>query len=356
MQNLVNSNFSQTHDSSLSWQEIYRTSLRNQKQLEDFLGVELTKTPYSILIPKPFAEKIKQAGIYSPLGLQFLPQTPENDQQGFDDPIGDKVNYKNPGIIHRYKKRILFTPTVNCPIHCRYCFRKNELNPGEDFLKGSIKSLTNYLLDHPDVEEVILTGGDPLILSDEKLLEIAEVISISSVKYFRIHTRTPIILPERVNDRFIKTLKTITELFEQVIFVVHTNHKDELYPEVQAALKKISNLPIRCLTQTVLLKNINSDSDTLINLFQSIVKIKFSPYYLHHPDLVKGAMHFYLDLEEGRKIYSKLRNQLPGWAIPHYIIDHPDGHGKQLAFNPETYGFSGNLLNLQGEQVEYNPN
>lgn len=340
-----------TTTSPHNWKDEYKNSLRSSKELCSFLEVTIPKQPFSIFIPKSFAMKIKKSGPESALWKQFVPSFEENNLAGLHDPIGDKVHSKENGIIHRYQNRVLFSPTTVCPIHCRYCFRKNELNLQEDFLKANQNELIKYLNANPEVEEVILTGGDPLILANEKIDNLLHTISkVSTVKYIRFHTRTPIIIPSRIDSGFLKLINKFKNYFETITIAIHTNHIDELDTDVKMALNDLSALNINLISQTVLLKGINDNTQVLVSLFKKINSFGIRPYYLHHPDHVLGAMHFFLPIEEGRKVYAKLRNILPGWMIPHYVVDSPMGHGKSLAFNPEGYKFSGTLIDRFGSK------
>jgi lysine 2,3-aminomutase len=338
----------------MSWQNSFRDSIKDEITLANYLNIDLvSKTKYKLFIPRTFAAKIKGAGPGSALWKQFVPHSDEDHTSGNLDPIGDVKNAKGSGIIHRYESRLLFTPTTICPVICRYCFRKNELTSNDQIFQQNLNGLKEYLSENPQVNEVILTGGDPLILSESKLEEISDVLINAKIKFLRFHTRTPIILPERINDDFVNYLNKITPHFVKVIFVLHTNHASEIDEAVSNALTKLRKCHIDKKTQSVLLKDVNNDPEELTNLFYKLIDCDFTPYYLHHPDKVKGAMNFYLSLEEGRKIYLKLRDKLPGWAIPHYIIDHPEGHGKQNAFNPEKIEFSGKLLDKNGGLQKY---
>lgn len=333
-----------------TWNDEFKTAIRSARELASFLDYPLPDQPYSIFIPLNFAQKIKDAGEGSALWNQFVPHQNESNSNGLLDPIGDKVHAKDGGVIHRYQNRILFSPTTVCPVHCRYCFRKNELNNNEDYLKANTGYLIEHLKMNPNVDEVILTGGDPLILSNKKIFELLKRISeLSQIKYLRIHTRTPIIIPSRIDGELIRILDLFGVKFETLNFTIHTNHKSELTEDVCEKLKLLSQSSVQLLSQSVLLKGVNNNATDLTNLFKKLNKHKVRAYYLHHPDQVKGAMHFYLSLEEGRKVYAKLRDQLPGWMIPHYVVDSPDGHGKSLAFNPESFEFSGSLIDRKAQ-------
>ena len=337
-----------------TWQQDYRHALRTIREVNSFFEIELPEDlQYDFLLPINLAKKILKEGMNSPRGIQFLPSSAEFANSGKLDPIGDKKNMIDGGIIHRYKNRILFTPTSNCPVICRYCFRKNELSHESNIFNSNLKKLSDYLLKAPEVNEVILTGGDPLVLSNSKLRTILETLYKSNIAYLRFHTRTPVILPNRIDEGLVSLLEEFQDKFTRINFVLHTNHADEIDKDVEKALLKLKTLRVKKLTQSVLLRGVNDNDKSLKDLFFKIVEVDFTPYYLHHPDQVKGGMHFYLPLEEGRRIYAKLRDELPGWAIPTYIIDNSEGRGKQFAFNPETFTYSGKMLNISGSFSEY---
>ena len=303
----------------MTWQETARDTKINQT------------LPYPEKIPPHIESNLPQS---SALQKQFVYSEDEvNTPGGLEDPIGDGLKAKGSGIIHRYKNRILYTPTQACPVNCRYCFRKNELNHGHKYLSPKLSALKEYLGTTPEVEEVILTGGDPLILSDNKLADIFQVCADAKIKYLRIHTRTPIAIPERIDEGFLALIKKFESRFERIFFVLHTNHIDELTEEVRASLMKLQLTRMSLLTQSVLLKGVNDCALDLKNLMETLVSLGFSPYYLHHPDKVKGAMHFYLSEEEGMQIYKELRKISSGWAVPHYIVDSPLALGKKLVIN-----------------------
>lgn len=319
----------QTTSNNPSWQEEFRGAIKTSRELAAFLETNIPKQPYKVFIPTSFAYRIKEAGMNSALWKQFIPSTEENNTAGFHDPIGDKIHAKDNGIIHRYKNRILFSPTTICPINCRYCFRKNELEQQEDFLKANLNKLIEYLFNHPEVEEVILTGGDPLILSNKKLEEIFIYLSkVSTVKYIRLHSRTPVILPRRMDNDLYDLFKSYQDKFEAITLAIHTNHSTELTSNFFDKIAPFKDFNL--ISQSVLLKGVNNSTTELVDLFKALNKAGIRPYYLHHPDQVMGGGHFYLSQEEGALIYTALRNNLPGWMIPHYVVDSPMGTGKTL--------------------------
>lgn len=337
----------------MSWTNELRTAIKSVADLNSFLNntdyQEISN--YPIFIPQKYAQHIKSKNSKALLN-QFLPSVNEkNESSGLIDPIGDFKNSKGNGIIHRYKNRILFSPTTKCPINCRYCFRKNELHSNLDMFKASLTSLEEYLEDNKDISEIILTGGDPFLISNSKIKDIIELSSkIDHIKHIRFHSRFPIIIPSRFDEELLNILSSSNK---KVIIAIHSNHLDEFNEINESIILKLSSVGINLISQSVLLKGINDDEASLINLFNKFDDLGIRPYYLHHPDQVKGAMHFYLTIEEGRKIYSKLRDQLSGWLLPHYVIDNYLGQGKQFAFNPESIEFSGQMLDKSNNKVSF---
>lgn len=334
-----------------SWQEEFRDSFRNTHDLAIFLETELPTLSFQSFIPRTFAKRIKELGPNSSLWKQFVPNELEARSEGLYDPIGDTAHAKEGQIIHRYKNRALFLPTTVCPISCRYCFRKNELNEKDELFARDFEKTKKYIQDHPEIEEIIFSGGDPLILNDSKLDFYMAEFSALKIKHIRFHSRTPVILPSRIDDGFEKLIQKYDSKFETITLVIHLNHTEEVDNRFNLACQRLKKLPLQLLSQSVLLKGINDDSTKLKELFKTLHRLGIRPYYLHHPDMVKGGMHFWLSLEEGREIYGKLRDFLPGWMLPNYIIDVPGGHGKTPAFNPENLTFSGFLLNRFGNKI-----
>ncbi len=340
----------------MSWTTEFKSALKSTEEISNFFNQDIPEVNYPVFIPIVFAAKIIQAGPGSPLWNQFLPDSNENIANlGRLDPIGDKVHAKNNQLIHRYENRALFTPTTVCPILCRYCFRKNELTDKDEIFDQKFQEAKTYLKENPEINEIIFTGGDPFILSNEKLAYyIQEFSEIDTIKYIRFHTRTPIILPSRIDDGLLAVLESAKHFFKRSMIMIHTNHESELTEDVIEAIEKLNENNIELFSQSVLLKGVNDSTDALYNLFTKLSDNKIKPYYLHHPDEARGAMGFYLTLEEGRRIFAPLHNKLPGWALPQYIIDIPGGEGKTPAFNPESFEFAGSLINRNGEKVKIN--
>jgi len=225
----------------------------------------------------------------------------------------------------KYSKRALLVTTSACAMHCRYCFRKNYPYQTTDF-KEEIEAI--YL--DQELEEVLLSGGDPLSLSDQKLFNLLdELEKIPHVRRIRFHTRFVMGIPERIHDDLIAKFKSLKK---QIIFVVHINHASELDQDIFEALKKIQTLGIPVLTQTVLLKGINDCANVLSELFKALIDRGIIPYYLHQFDPVQGSMHFEVPLKQGKEIYLKLLEKLPGYAVPKYVQEIPHKLSKTPVF------------------------
>jgi lysine 2,3-aminomutase len=340
-----------------NWKSKIREAFRSSKDLYQFLDFPLEEAllveqDFPVFIPRDLAQKIRDQGPQGVLAREFLPHSHELSDSGLIDPIGDKRFSKAPQLIHRYPSRALFTPTSICPVHCRYCFRRNELSSQDELFAADFEKTLQYLKAHPEINEIIFTGGDPLTLSDEKLATYLEAFStIASIQDVRFHSRYPVILPERLDQGFINLIQEFSPRFRTLSLAIHANHISEFDDKSSENIKRLAQHDVQILSQTVLLKGVNDSLEALIDLIQRFISLKIRPYYLHHPDQVRGGLHFYLPLEEGRKIYTQLRSRLPGWALPHYVIDIPQGAGKVSAFNPEQFSFNGELIGLNGTMV-----
>ena len=264
-----------------------------------------------------------------PVAKQYIPQKRELKilPKENSDPIGDDAHSPVKGIVHRYPDRVLFKPANICAVYCRYCFRREMVGPrNADILSEKERSAAlNYIRSHPEIWEVILTGGDPLVLSPRQLGDIITVLNgIEHVQVIRIHTRMPIADPQRITDELLGTLKSEKPIY----MALHVNHAQELGPETRTALKAIHTAGINLLSQSVLLKGVNDDAHILADLYRALVALNVKPYYLHHPDLAPGTSHFRLSIKEGQKIIGQLRGKLSGLCQPTYMLDIPGGYGK----------------------------
>ena len=316
---------------------VWRTKLRENftswKALQEFLQLPqesheqvLVQSYFPLNLPKRLAEKIEKGKIDDPLLLQFLPQKKEEEKiSGFvAQPVEDEAFQRTPRLLQKYASRNLLVMTAACAMNCRFCFRKNYPYPKTE--KTGFTDEISIIEKDSSIEEVILSGGDPLSLSNETLLElVVRLNAIPHVKRLRIHTRFSIGIPERIDEGFIDLLQAFKGV---VYFVLHTNHPKEWDNEVEEAHTRLRKAGIVLLCQTVLLKGINDSVDTLYALFQRLINIGIISYYLHQLDRIEGGAHFEVDREVGKEIIRKLRVRLPGYGIPTYVEEIPHESGK----------------------------
>lgn len=258
---------------------------------------------------------------------QFLPSVRELEiaPEALADPIGDKVHQPVPGLTHRYPDRAILHLTQTCAVYCRFCFRRETVGEGGHLDDVALDRILAYLAATPAIREVILTGGDPLVLSPRRLgAVVAQLGSLGTLDAIRIHSRVPVVAPERITPAMIAGLKAEIPVW----IVVHTNHVQELVPAARAALGRLADAGVPLLAQTVLLRGVNDRPEVLETLFRTLYRLRVKPYYLHHCDLARGAGHFRTSIAEGQAIMAALRGRLSGAALPTYMLDIPGGHGK----------------------------
>ena len=264
-----------------------------------------------------------------PIARQFVPSGQETEVSAAElaDPIGDEARSPVKGIVHRYPDRVLLKPLHVCPVYCRFCFRREKVGPGGEALSADeLAAAVAYIRERPEIWEVILTGGDPLMLAPRRLAELMVALdAIPHVAIVRLHSRVPIGDPERITDELVRALKPGRV---GVWLAVHCNHARELAPVTRAALARLADAGLPLMGQTVLLKGVNDDVETLEQLMRALVTARVKPYYLHHPDLVRGTGHFRVSIEQGQALMKALRGRLSGLAQPTYVLDVPGGHGK----------------------------
>ncbi|CAN5688313.1 lysine-2,3-aminomutase-like protein [soil metagenome] len=264
-----------------------------------------------------------------PIARQFVPSAAETEVSADElaDPIGDEARSPVKGIVHRYPDRVLLKPLHVCPVYCRFCFRREKVGPGGEALSAvELEAALAYISARPAIWEVILTGGDPLMLAPRRLADlIARLDAIAHVGIIRLHSRVPIVDPGRVNEELMAALKPRRAA---LWLAVHCNHFRELAPPTRAALARLADGGIPLLGQTVLLAGVNDSVETLDALMRGLVTARVKPYYLHHPDLVRGTGHFRVSIARGQALMKALRAQLSGLAQPTYVLDVPGGHGK----------------------------
>ena len=311
----------------MEWRRIQKDNFKSIAKFIKFLELDSTKrstiaqkSTFPINVPKRIANKIAKNSLTDPIFLQFIPLAKENDlTQGFcKDPVSDTLFQQSARLLHKYPGRALLLCSSACAMHCRFCFRQNY--PYEKTKSLFTKEL-NTIAKDASIYEIILSGGDPLSLSDEALFSLVKRLeTISHLKLLRFHTRFLIGIPERVTKTFLSILKQ-TRL--QTIFVVHINHIKELDSDIITALKKIKDIGIPVLSQTVLLKGVNDTAEALTLLFLKLVQEGIIPYYLHQLDQLQGGAHFKVDPLRGIELIKELRNRLPGYAVPTFVKEIP---------------------------------
>jgi lysine 2,3-aminomutase len=294
--------------------------------------VEAVAERYAIAISPAIADLIDRNEPNDPIARQFVPDSAELNTTPDEraDPIGDLAHSAVEGIVHRYPDRVLLKAVHVCPVYCRFCFRREMVGPqGLGTLSPeAMDAAFAYIAEHREIWEVILTGGDPLVLSPRRLSEIMQrLAAIDHVKIVRFHTRVPVVEPHRVDAELIAALKTSGKT---TYVALHANHPRELIPDARAACGRLVDAGVVMISQSVLLKGINDHPDTLASLMRAFVETRIKPYYLHHPDLAPGTSHFRLSIEEGQALVAGLRGRISGLCQPTYILDIPGGYGKAV--------------------------
>jgi lysine 2,3-aminomutase len=292
--------------------------------------LEAVDARYAMAIPPALAALIDRADPADPIARQFVPDIRELEwrPEEIADPIGDDLKSPVKGLVHRYPDRVLLKLVAVCAVYCRFCFRRETVGPGEAGLNGQeFAAALDYIRAHDEIWEVVLTGGDPLSLSPRRLAEITQALAaIGHVKILRWHTRLPVAAPERVTDAIAEALAGGHD--KTVYVALHANHPRELTPEARAACRRLIDRGIAMVSQSVLLKGVNDDGDTLAALMRAFVETRVKPYYLHHGDLAPGTAHFRTTIAQGQALMRQLRGRLSGLAQPVYVLDIPGAHGK----------------------------
>ncbi len=265
-----------------------------------------------------------------PIARQFLPSLDELITRADEraDPIGDDAHSPVAGIVHRHQDRVLFKAVAACPVYCRFCFRRETIGPGQEnqLSKTAFAAALDYIAGHAEIREVILTGGDPFILSPRRMGEITQALAaIGHVKVIRWHTRVPVTDPGRVSDEMVAALHAPGAT---AWVAVHANHAREFSPDARSAIARLVDGGIPLVSQSVLLKGVNDNEDALAALMDAFLANRIKPYYLHHPDLAPGTSHFRVGIEEGLALMQALRARVSGLAMPSYMLDIPGGFGK----------------------------
>jgi lysine 2,3-aminomutase len=289
-------------------------------------AIAAVEARYAVAITPVIQALITTPG--DPIGLQFVPHPDERETQPHErtDPIGDDALSPIPGIVHRYPDRVLLKPLLLCPVYCRFCFRREHVGPGGGVLtEAETEAAIDYIRARPEIREVILTGGDPLMLSPRRLASLLQSLgAIPHVELLRIHTRVPTTDPSRLTPALAAAMATDTPLW----LVIHANHASEFTPEARAAIRLAGQEGIPLLGQSVLLRGVNDSAQALEDLFRAMLRARIKPYYLHQLDPAPGTARFHVPIAEGQAILAALRGRITGLAWPTYVLDIPGGHGK----------------------------
>ncbi|WP_426415804.1 EF-P beta-lysylation protein EpmB [Aestuariirhabdus sp. LZHN29] len=317
-----------------SWQQILRDAIRDPHELSQALGLtgvvsQQAHQQFSVVVPAPFLARIRQGDPHDPLLLQVLPSFAETISAGFGtDPLQEASSNPLPGLIHKYHNRVLLTLAGHCAINCRYCFRRHfpydENMPGrEHWLR-----VLDYIAQRPAIEEVIFSGGEPLAVNDQRLGWLSnELEQIPHLKRLRIHTRMPIVIPQRINDPLLNWLDRGRL---KKIMVIHCNHPQEIDENVTRALQLLHKRGVLLLNQSVLLRGINDHVDTLSALSEALIEADVQPYYLHLLDRVAGAAHFEVDENEALQLIAQLRGNCSGYMVPSLVRETPGASAKTV--------------------------
>ena len=323
------------------WQRILARSWRDpvefcrQFQFDDSLATSALSAhrDFRFFCPQPFAQRIEPGNINDPLLKQVWPTAAETDpgiqtQQTSLDPLREQDFVTRPGLLQKYRGRALLITTGACAIHCRYCFRRSF--PYEQSPKSLAQwqdSLTALAAD-PSISEVILSGGDPLILTNGILVGLLTALdSIGQIRRIRLHTRLPIMIPDRIDAELVTALEGLRS---QVVIVIHSNHAQEFDPEVDAAIHRLGLAGCQLLNQSVLLRGVNDSVAVLQQLSERLLAAGVLPYYLHQMDPIRGANHFSVPIAEGRCLIEKLRSQVSGYLVPRYVVEQPGDSSKTI--------------------------
>ena len=292
--------------------------------------LEQVAARYAIAVTPDIAALIDPSDPSDPIARQFLPTADELKMAPGEspDPIGDDAHSPVPGIVHRYPDRVLLKLVHVCAVYCRFCFRREMVGPGKEsgLSEAAYGEALDYIRSHPEIWEVILTGGDPLMLSPRRLAAVmADLAAIDHVKVIRIHTRLPVADPQRISPALVEALKVGGAT---TWVALHANHPRELNEPVRVACGRLIDAGIPMVSQSVLLRGVNDDAATLASLMRAFVECRIKPYYLHHGDLAPGTAHLRATLAHGQELMRTLRGRVSGLCQPDYVLDIPGGHGK----------------------------
>jgi lysine 2,3-aminomutase len=347
-----------------NWGWHLRNRLSSKEQIEEFInltddeciGLDVSKNKLLVSITPHFFNLIDPDNVNCPVRKQLIPTSKEGNTLSYEnpDPVGEESSMVVPGLVHRYPDRVLFLTTDRCGAYCRYCTRSRLVSNAQGYgFHPNFEENLDYIRKHTEIRDVLLSGGDPLLLSDAKLSYLmSELSEISHVEFVRIGSRLPVFLPQRITGNLIDALQK----HPNVWMSIHVNHPKECTFELRDACFKLTRAGIPLGNQSVLLKGINDDLDVMKSLIHRLLMMKVRPYYLYQCDLVPGSSHFRTPVTKGIEIIEGLRGTTTGYAVPQFVIDAPGGGGK-IPINPnfinEVKGTAWELRNFEGKTFTY---
>lgn len=320
-----------------SWQQLLSTAVRDTETLLNRLDLPLDlleagnkgAKSFPVRVPEPYLNRIEKGNPNDPLLRQVLPLIEESElpPEGFVlDPLEEQAANKVPGIVHKYDKRVLLITNGSCAVHCRYCFRRHFPYDDNRLSSEEWDLALDYIRQRPELDEVILSGGDPLSNNDQRLFKLIESIeSIPHIKKLRIHTRLPVVIPQRITPELAQRLRDSTLT---VVMVIHANHANELDEAVCHRMGLLRNAGVHLLNQAVLLKGVNDHAEALVNLSEALFDCHVLPYYLHQLDPVVGAHHYNVEDEHAIALIGQMRSKLAGYLVPKLVREEPGAPSK----------------------------
>jgi len=325
------------HQKSAEWKRELAAAISSREELCALLQLDQDPLPgeaqaaFRLRVPRAYVAKMQPGDRHDPLLLQVLPLAEENVHSGLLDPVADLNAMTTAGLLHKYHGRVLLITTGACAIHCRYCFRRNFPYSDASLSTAHWQNALDYIRAHSEIKEVILSGGDPLVLDDHKLDALQKELSkIHHVQWLRIHTRLPVVLPSRINSQLIDWIQGSRF---RITMVIHANHGNEIGVQEQKALAALRHAGVTLLNQSVLLRGINDSAQTLIELSHKLHDSGVMPYYLHLLDKTRGAMHFDVPQSEAISIMNEMRASLPGFLVPRLVREQAGENSKTAIFS-----------------------
>lgn len=338
------------------WRRLIKETITDPEELAQILDVDIEEIKrvheeFPLRV-NPYYLSLIQAKC-DPIWEQVIPDIHEIVSDGLEDPLAEEEDSPVPGVVHRYPDRVLFYVSYMCPVYCRFCTRKRKVGDPRSIPKDAVEMGLEYIRYHPEVRDVIVSGGDPLMLADRKIESILSGLrAIEHVEIIRIGSRVPVALPQRITPELCDILKKYHPLYLNT----HFNHPREITPQSKKACEMLADAGIPLGNQSVLLKGVNDDAAVMKELVQKLLTIRVRPYYIYQADLVMGTEHFRTSVQKGLEIIGALRGHTSGLAVPHYVIDAPGGGGKIAIIPNPIVSFDDNeivLKNYEGKVYRY---